>query len=243
MTGIFYDTWDQVPKDSKGNPTAAVVNAIYLPTVSVENSGTIINLNLNFRKGTGWFFGPTGGISSHDMTGWCYSIPIQLDFAGIAREDLQSSKAVPPIVLQRLTQFSSDGFAISQLFIDFDSVDLMQFDPTHTTAGNSQPGSATHEAFVYVMVAFLGFLQKNPAANPYILGYTVAHTATTVDPDKDVPQSLKPIGQTFTLYKDPVSSNLSNINFVLNTADGQGPHGPGSHQTPGALICMIDFIV
>ncbi|CAG8738023.1 15394_t:CDS:2, partial [Acaulospora colombiana] len=238
-TPIFYNSFDEVPKDCKGNPTLPLLNANYMPTISVEESGTTAHLNLVFKSGTAWLQIPfVSELSANDMSGWVYSIAINLNFAGISHDDLVAGKAVPKIVSKHLDHFNSSGFAVSQLFLDFNSVDLMGFDPIKTTTGNHAIGTSENQEFVYFMRAYLGYLQKNPNANPYILGYTISQTPTTVDPDANVPDSLKPIGQTFTVFKDPTTPQLSTINFILNTKGGQANHGPGSHSSPDKVLTL-----
>lgn len=175
------------------------------------------------------------------MTGWIYSIAINLNFAGIERDKIASSQPVPELVKRNLEHFDSNGFKISHLFLDFQSVDLMQFDPTKTTAGKGNaPGSPQHQSFVYFMATFLGYLKDHPDQNPYILGYTITLTEGTTDPDANVPASLKPIGQTWNVYKDLLNDDMNNINFILNTKGGQGTQGEGSHQTPGRALSLIN---
>jgi hypothetical protein len=242
---VYYESFDDVPKDAAGTPKLPLLNASYMPSVSVEQSGTVAHLNLNFTSGTAWFRDPfSGELEASDMTGWIYSIAINLDFAGIEREDIDGHQPVPDIVKNNLDNFNSNGFKISQLFLDFESVDLMQFDPTKTSAGKDNPlGSPQHQSFVYFMASFLGYLKEHPKENPYILGYTITLTDATTDPDKDVPKSLKPKGQTFNVFKDPDSADRNNINFIINTWEGQANLGQGKHQTPGNTLHLSSIFV
>jgi len=53
--------------------------------------------------------------------------------------------------------------------------------------------------------------------------YSVAaNDRTRIPPDKNVPDSIKPVGTTFTVYHDPRHPDLSNLNFVLATKGGHG---------------------
>lgn len=52
---VYYDSFDKVAKDASGTPTLPLLNAQYIPTISVEQSGTVAHLNLNFQSGTAWF--------------------------------------------------------------------------------------------------------------------------------------------------------------------------------------------
>lgn len=206
-----------------------------MPSISVEQSGTVAQLHLNFTGGTAWFRNPLSGeLEPNDMTGWVYSIAINLDLGDLDRVDITDGQPVPEIVKKRLEYFASNGFKISKLFLDFRSGNLMQFDPTKTSAGKDNAwASPKYQTFVYFMAMFLGYYKERPSLNPYILGYTITSTDATTDPNQDVPKSLKPKGQTFNVFKDPVIADRSNINFIINTIGGQANLGAGFHQTPG----------
>lgn len=166
------------------------------------------------------------------MKDWQYGIGISLDFAQIARSDIEAAKPVPQIVIDRLTHFLSSGFSVAQLFVDFQSTDLVNFDPINTSV--NQATDDARQAFVYMMTSYLQFFKNDPTTNPYILGYTVTQQEKDPDAGIKVPPSLKPIGQTFTLYQDPRNEDLNTVNFILNTEAGQNPNlGIGSHSTPG----------
>jgi hypothetical protein len=228
----FYDSFDKVPKDSQGVPTAPIIQAQYQPRVAIDATGTDIVLVLAMSSGKAWFRDPVAGdIVPIDMKNWAYGISINLDFAGIERADIDGHMAIPPLVAQRLHDFVSNDFSISQLFVDFNSTDLMRFDPAITSVGAA--GSDALQSFTFFMSAFLGGLAADPKANPYILGYTIAQTPKKLDEDKNVPPSLKPIGQTFTCYREPKVQGLSTLNFILNTAGGRGKLAPGTQPTPG----------
>jgi hypothetical protein len=110
-------------------------------------------------------------------------------------------------------------FSVSSLFMDFESTDLMRFDPAHSDAGEAgDPGLQS-------LVLFMSFYLKNLAAagSPYILGYALAPGAsTTYPPGEAVPDELAPVGTTYTMYHDPVHQGLSTLNFVLATKKGHG---------------------
>lgn len=44
---------------------------------------------------------------------------------------------------------------------------------------------------------------------------------------------MKPVGNTFNVFQDTVNSDISTINFVLNTKLSGGNITPGTHSTPG----------
>ncbi|KAK6352477.1 hypothetical protein TWF730_009302 [Orbilia blumenaviensis] len=232
-TPVFYDTWDKVPKTDDGKtPKNPVINVEYFPSITIPRSGTLACLLLNMKSGTAWFKDPINlDLVPLDVKGWKYGIAVELNFAGLSTDALNGGKPIPPIVVERLNQFTSNDFKISHLFADFTSTELARFDPEETSVGDNPPEILT--AFVSFMTNFLKGMKDDPKTNPYILGYTITKDKDTPNPDQDVPLSLKPIGQTFALYKDPKVPNMSNINFILNTQGGQGKLSHGIHPTPG----------
>jgi hypothetical protein len=60
------------------------------------------------------------------------------------------------------------------------------------------------------------------SGNPYILGYSLTTNSETQYPeDRKIPDSLRPVGTTYTMYYDPDHPNISNLNFVLATQGGR----------------------
>ncbi|KAF3919658.1 hypothetical protein ABW20_dc0105313 [Dactylellina cionopaga] len=230
---IFYDTWDQVPKSGDGKtPLNPVIDVEYFPSITITSSGTIVCLVLNMTSGTAWFRDPVFlGLAPYDVQGWKFGIAIELNFASIDADAIKSGKPVPPIVLDRLTQFTSNDFKISQLFADLTSTDLARYDPEETSVGNSPV--QVRDAFTAFMTNFLQGLKADSTKNPFILGYSITQGSDTPNPDQDIPPSMKPIGQTFNVYLDPNVPDSSNINFILNTQGGQGSNPSGIHPTPG----------
>ncbi|RWA11058.1 hypothetical protein EKO27_g4066 [Xylaria grammica] len=228
----FYKSSDQVPKTASGKPKGILIDGTFSPRIAIEASGTDVVLILSFSKGSAWLRDPIQGVlQESSMAGWQYGINIRLDFAGIARSDIQAGKAVPKIVADKLTNFLSEGFAVAQMFLNFERSDLVNFNPIHT---NTDKAPGAEGGFVFMMNKYLEHLKKNSASNPFILGYTITHQAVGPDPDKSVPPNLKPIGQTFTVYHDEKDADLSTINFILNTEGGWNPKlSEGSHPTPG----------
>ena len=49
------------------------------------------------------------------------------------------------------------------------------------------------------------------------------------DPDANVPETLRPVGCSFSVYFDPVDPDISTINFLMNTQASQGGLGGGIH--------------
>ena len=172
-----------------------------------------------------------GQLYANNVKDWKYGIAIELNLVGISSDAIKAGKAVPPIVIERLQRFTGNGFSISHLFADLTNTDLIRFDPEITSVGSA--GQDALNTFAVFMTTFLVGLKKDPDKNPIVLGYTIVETLPLKDPDADVPDSLKPIGQTFTVYKDPILNCISNANFILNTKGGQGHNTSGIHPTPG----------
>lgn len=216
------DSWEKVPKDAKGNPEWACLNGKIHPQVVITQSGTNIVLLLKFRSGSAYFWtgkGPTARLKKYDMTGWQYGISVSLDLAGIAKEDIGKKIAVPEIVDKQLNHFVDSMFTVNSLFMDFESTDLMRFDPTRTSTQGA--GDLIMEQFTEFMTFYLKDLVRT--GNPYILGYSItANDQTRIPDSQNVPAALKPMGTTFTMFKDAQNQDLSNLNFVLATKGGQG---------------------
>ncbi|KAJ5676526.1 uncharacterized protein N7477_002159 [Penicillium maclennaniae] len=208
---VVHEDWTSVPRDTNGLPVNPSMNAVYHPTIEIDKSGTVVNLVLSFKSGNLYTRSlRTGNMQKGvDMTKW----------------------AAPAEMIQQLNNFLDNQFSVSQLFVNFESTNLLRFDPSVTSVGNSGPQAM--EMFTYFMSSYLGAIQANSNANPYILGYAVTQTPQTVNPaDAQISDSMKPVGCTFTLYKDD-DPNKSTVNFILNTKLSGGKNGPGKHSTPG----------
>ncbi|KAK6949364.1 hypothetical protein Daesc_009439 [Daldinia eschscholtzii] len=229
----FYESYNDVPKGPDGKPLNPLINGNYMPSVLVEHSGTDIVLILHFDQGSAWLRDMNSGrLKQWDMADWQYGISISLDFAGIGRAELQAGKSAPQIVIDKLTKFVSAGFSVAQMFVNFESTDLVNFNPIHTKV--NQATEAAKQGFVFVMTSYLQYFKEHPKSNPFILGYTISDQRSQPPPDENVPPSLKPIGQTFSLYFDPKDQYRSTINFVLNTEASEKKYlGVGTHPTPG----------
>ncbi|KAJ6113507.1 hypothetical protein N7523_006824 [Penicillium sp. IBT 18751x] len=227
---VVHEDWTSVPRDTNGLPVNPSMNAVYHPTIEIDKSGTVVNLVLSFKSGELYTRSlRTGNMQKGvDMTKWVFGIAVDLDFAGIERD---KGKAAPAEVIAQLNNFLDNQFSVSQLFVNFESTNLLRFDPSVTSVGNSGPQAM--EMFTYFMSSYLGAIQANSNANPYILGYAVTQTPQTLNPaDAQISDSMKPVGCTFTLYKDD-DPNKSTVNFILNTKLSGGKNGPGMHSTPG----------
>ena len=121
---VFYESWDAVPTDRFGRPTDPVVNAQYQPSITIENSGTVVSLVLNFTGGLAYMRNPITAamMPGRDMTGWTYGIQIDLGFAKFSHDldDPNTAKIVPENVRTQLQNFTSAEFSITSLFLDFE---------------------------------------------------------------------------------------------------------------------------
>lgn len=229
----FHDKFSEIEKDKKGLPVNPCINGQYQPTVTFTASGGLINLVLTFSGGTAYMRNPitTAMMPGKDMTGWAFGISIDLDFATISNDDVQKGLPVPAVVANSLHNFTSAQFSVASLFVDFESTDLLRYNPELTTVGSAS--AVVHDAFVLFVGNYLKAIGSDPKKNPYILGYALSQTPQTVNPDKDVPPSLRPIGNTFSVYNDPTDIQRSTLNFCMNTMLSGGTLGAGIHHSPG----------
>ena len=207
---------DPIPEESP------YISCTYVPQIHISQSGTDVTLVLNFVDGSAYFwdgFGRLAQLVEYDMAGWKYGIDIDLNLAEIAKEDLAKNKKVPDLIKNQLEHFTENMFFIDHLFMDFESADLLKFNPTHTdTKASGQIGQDLLKSF---MQFYLENLIKD--GNPFILGYSVSTTdQSQPKSDQKVPDTLRPVGTTFTLFEDPENPDLSNLNFVLATKGGKG---------------------
>lgn len=223
------ETEDQIPRGADGNPLGACIAGQLLPQVSIAESGTNITFVLQFRGGSAWFWqgsGPLARLVKYDMTGWKYGVIVTLDLKTVEKEDIGKGITVPDLVKDQLYAFTDAMFTVNHLFMDFESTDLLRFDPAHTDAGGS--GDVGMQQLVLFMEFYLKDLVRT--GNPYILGYSLTtDDATQYPPNQQVPDDLKPVGTTYTMYHDPAADGLSNLNFVLATRGGHA----GILGTPG----------
>ncbi|MEM6624209.1 MAG: hypothetical protein AAF674_18460 [Pseudomonadota bacterium] len=215
------DTKADVPglKDGATEPSVECLLAYVAPRVELARSGTDVSFVLTFPKGEAWLY-RGGRLFQHDMSGWSYAIDIDLNLAEIAKEDIAKNKGIPEQVQQQLTDFSTRDFTVNNLFIDFNSVDLVRFDPAGTKAGDA--GEMGMQALALFMQFYLTNQQKE--GNPYILGYSLTTTSKTQFKDSEkVPASLRPVGATFSVTHNPKNPELSTLNFLIDTEGGSGP--------------------
>ena len=214
------DSASAIPVDDSGKPKDAYIDGEILPQVAITESGSNITFILKFLNGTAYLWegqGPLKKKKKFDMTGWQYGIDVDLDLTEIAKDDIGKNVAVPKNVKDQLQHFSDNMFTINHLFMDFESTDLLKFNPTHSNAGSAG------DVGLQYLVTFMQFYLENliKSGNPYILGYSLTTTPETQYPKNQIiPDSLRPVGTTYTMYYDPVHPKISNLNFVLATQGG-----------------------
>lgn len=216
------DSWEQIPKDANGEPLWPCVSGQIHPQVVMAQSGTNITFLLKFRAGSAYFWsgvGPRARLKRYEMKGWQYGISIGLDLAKIARDDINRKIAVPKIVDDQLNHFIDDMFTVNSLFMDFQSTNLLKFDPAHTSSQGA--GDPILDQFITFMAFYLTNLQRT--GNPYILGYAITtNDQSRIPDDQRVPDSLRPVGTTFSIFHDTERQERSNLNFLLATKGGHG---------------------
>ncbi|MFD0586509.1 hypothetical protein ACFQZE_00735 [Paenibacillus sp. GCM10027627] len=225
---------DEIPKNGDGTPINAYIDGMIHPQIDIVENGSNIVFVLHFLSGTAYLWNGVGRFAelvAYDMTDWKYGVSINLDLKTVEKDALSKSNAVPDLVKNQLYNFIDNMFSVSSLFMDFESVDLLRFEPAHTDTGK-EAGDSGCQQFILFMQFYLKELQEK--GNPYILGYAVSQTPETAVPEHlQVPDSLKPIGTTFTMYHDSANQDMSTLNFVLATKGGHGSISgtPGTFDT------------
>jgi len=213
---------DDIVLDEDGVPTSATIAVSIHPQISINSSGKIVTFILKFTEGYAWFWEGFGGeaeIVKYDATGWQYAVAINMDFKQLQKDNLAKDIKVPGFVEDQLNKFMSNMFDVSHLFMNFQSTDLMKFDPDKTDAG------AAKDQGVEQLVIFMNFYLKwlTETGNPFILGYSITQNDQTAVPDEEkVPDSIKPTGTTYTMFHDNTYQHLSTLNFALVTKGGYG---------------------
>lgn len=224
--GKLHDDWDQVPKNPPtGLPVNTTVRGTYIPTLTATESGWGVQLGVEFTSGNAWFRDIFSGNirPPEDLTGWKWSIPARVGFAEILNESGNNIDLVPQVVQDQLKRFTSQGFLVSRIFCDLQNIDILGTDAAVAT---TDPGTKDvyKSMFSMLLADWLGHVKRNALANPYILGYVPSHPPSA-DPDPDVPDSLKPVGNTFNVFCDRGASPRSTLNFILNTRSSALPTG------------------
>lgn len=215
------DNQDQIPGLAGGGdkPTAECIIGELTPRILIAENGTAVTFILGFTGGQA-YFAESMKLVEYDMSGWSYAINVDLNLAELAAKDIKDHVGIPQHVKDQLSGFSQQFFTVQSLFMDLETTQLTNTDPTHTKAGSS--GDQGLQTFMFFLWNYLSKL--NPQKNPYILGYSLnTSDKTQFKPDQRVPPSVEPVGTTFSVTKNPQSADLSTINFLLVTKDGSGP--------------------
>jgi hypothetical protein len=142
---------------------------------------------------------------------------------GFAEIRNENNDLTPEVVRKHLEDFTSRGFLVSSIFCDLQNIDILgTFAAVATTNADVKPVYKT--MFAALLAEWLVHVKANAASNPYILGY-LPHYPSASDPDADVPDSLKPVGNTFNVFFDKATPPRSTLNFIINIKDSALPHG------------------
>jgi hypothetical protein len=214
------DSTDDLDFDKDGNPPSAAIAVEIKPQVSISSSGKIITFILKFVGGYAWFWkgtGPRAKLVKYEAAGWQYGVTVNMDLKQLSKDRLEKDVRVPGFVEDQLNDFMENMFDVSHLFMNFQSTDLMKFNPEETNAG------AAKDQGVEQLVIFMNFYLKwlTESGNPFILGYSITQNDKTQVPDESkVPDSIKPTGTTYTMFRDNLYPHLSTLNFTLVTKGG-----------------------
>ncbi|KAH7075971.1 hypothetical protein BKA63DRAFT_553355 [Paraphoma chrysanthemicola] len=222
----------QVQKDPvTGIPFNETLFGTYRPRMGALRTGREVSLIVEFTSGSLWTRSLASGNMrpAIDITGWSFQMPVNVNFEKLERNSPRPF--VTDVVEKRLNRFHSSDFAISRVFADFQSVDLLEVSSTiNVPDGTNRREKQLFQAFMLNDDGFLAYLQKHPGENPYTLGFSAAPpTEEELAQDDKVPNSLRPVGNTFNVFYDSSDPSRSTLNFILNTKDSAIP--PGTHPT------------
>ncbi|UKZ77124.1 hypothetical protein TrVFT333_004842 [Trichoderma virens FT-333] len=201
QVGKLHDTWDTVPTN---------------PPTACNESGWAVQLGVEFTSGSVWFRDVLSGNMrpAQNLAGWKWSILIKVGFAEIRNE---KRELIPDVVKNQLEHFTSQGFLISSIFCDLQNIDLLGTGPTVATTDPKVTIKGPYKImFSTLLMNWIEHVKQNAAINPYILGYVRSYP-TSSDPDTNVPDSLKPVGNTFNVFFDSAEQPRSTLNFIINT--------------------------
>lgn len=219
---VVLDSADDIPTDGEGNPKYAYLNVGLTPTISISESGEELTFVLGFPSGTAAFYegsGTSAVLDNYTIDNWSYGVMVTMNMNVVTDDDINTTIKVPDDTARQLSDFNSNEFAVSALFMDFQNTELETFDPTTTSVGDA--GDVVRDQLVEFMKNYL--VQVQESGNPYLLGYSIDSTDDTVyEEDKNVPAELRPASNRFTFYQDSEDADISNLNYVLDTVGGQG---------------------
>jgi hypothetical protein len=213
----------KVLDDEKNIPAnSAFLNADILPQVSIDQSGLSITFIIKMIGGTAGFWvgnGPAAKLKTYTIGAggkeWAYAINVDMDLYQLQKGDIGKKIKVPKLIEDQLKHFTEDMFSVNSLLMDFESVNLIKFNPTKTSAGDAG------DIGIVQMVEFMQFYIKYLIAsgNPFILGYAIQQNNIPPSTAK-IPSSLQPTGTAYTMFQDAQNGNLSNLNYALVTKGG-----------------------
>ncbi len=248
-----YPDANGVPRESDGKtPSLPYLDVTVQPRITIETTGTVVTLHLDFVAGSAWFWvgaGPRSVLKQHDVTGWSYGIQVSLDLADAAR----TSTNLDASVRNQLNAFTPDMFSVTSLLADLANVSLATFDSAQITTSDSN----THTELSNFMTYYLKDLKA--AGSLFLFGFQAAvlpeapgtihsmdrhallpgqHPNTTPPPDNaawdaklagatQLPPTLQVSGTTYTLTRHPTNPDLSTLTYALVTRGCHG-HVPGS---------------
>ena len=119
---VLYDSMSDVlmRPDDPTLPKYQTINCIsYYPKIDIKESGTTTYLKMNFTEGTAYLIDPdTYEMIAHDMEGWYFEGPVNLNFNAIATTDIQNNQAITSVAQENLYNFTQQGFSIQSRFMD-----------------------------------------------------------------------------------------------------------------------------
>lgn len=219
---VYDNNADSDFKQKKENN--AYISGTYVPEVKIRESQSNIPetiFTLTFSSGTAKFWegrGRLGQWQEFPMDGWAFTFQVNLKLAELAAADIANHQAIPQLVKEQLTAFTTDDFTINHLLLDLESADLDNFLLDESNAG--QAGQTGLQDLQDFMKYYIGNLKNSE--HPYILGYSVNSTEKTkYNEATQIPSSLKPTSTTYSLFYDANQPPINNLNFLLATEAGQ----------------------
>ncbi len=210
------DNENDIPED------VAYISTTLHPQIKINRTDSTLLFMLNMPSGkfTYWYGnGRNAILKDVEINNWCYGFSVNMDLYAVAGDLEGQGLIVPDLVQDQLTAFTDNMFSVNALFLDFQSTDLLTFDVRETSVGEA--GDIVEEQLVSFMQYYFNWLIET--GNPYILGYAIDQTSESVIPEgEEVPSTIKPIGTTYTMYKENSNPNKSNLNYCLVTEGGFG---------------------
>ncbi|MDN3292907.1 hypothetical protein QWM81_02360 [Streptomyces ficellus] len=206
---------DAQPPEISSNPkenTFSYIDGTFEPSIYIPKSGGEVSFRMTFRGGNAALWsGPIWApkLDTYSMAGWKYGVGVNLDLQNLGEDGVRK---LPQPVADQLSKFTDDMFQVRHLFVDFQTAQLINWDPDFTIVQGSKDAGLTTQ-FATLLGGYLR--QMKSANNPYVLGY--APPGTALKTSGNVPDGLLPTGTTFTMYHDKRDPTLNAVNFVLVT--------------------------